>query len=227
MTLTNSTAQIGFAVSQGTSSGWSLPQLPMKVILSGLLVIGGPTVPEAATAASFIGRTALVGHTTAGLSIMADQQATSLPKSAATDINRLRRLTGLTWEQLAHMLGTSRRSVHGWASGTRLSAMNQERVARTLATMEAISCGRPAGNRALLLAPVRDGRLLVDLFRQGHYDEARAAADAIKVAHTVAGESKPPAASWNITHIDARQDPVHEVSSGTRAVRTILLKPMP
>lgn len=46
----------------------------------------------------------------------------------AAKINWLHEESGLTWDQLSRALGVSRRSVHLWASGRKLSASNLERL---------------------------------------------------------------------------------------------------
>lgn len=47
-------------------------------------------------------------------------------------VSEIRRLSGLTWEQLGELFGVSRRSAHFWASGKPLSAANEKRLMHVL-----------------------------------------------------------------------------------------------
>jgi hypothetical protein len=49
-------------------------------------------------------------------------------QSNATMLESLHSLSGLTWEQIARLFNVSRRSVHLWLAGGRLSAANEERL---------------------------------------------------------------------------------------------------
>lgn len=51
-------------------------------------------------------------------------------QSTAKLLEELRKHTGLTWEQIARLFGVSRRSVHSWARGGRMTAANEEAVIR-------------------------------------------------------------------------------------------------
>jgi DNA-binding transcriptional regulator YiaG len=46
-------------------------------------------------------------------------------RSTQQAVNELRKLSGLTWEQLATLFNVSRRSVHFWASGQSLTSANE------------------------------------------------------------------------------------------------------
>lgn len=85
-------------------------------------------------------------------------------------IMEVRRLSGLTWEQLAALLGVARRSLHFWASGKPLNAPNEERVAKLLACVRMIARGSARETRALLLDPQLDGQIPLDLLSRGEYE---------------------------------------------------------
>lgn len=72
-------------------------------------------------------------------------------ESTRQAVNELRKLSGLTWEQLARLFGVSRRSVHFWASGKPLSEAHEQAVLRVLAILRAADRGDARSNRALLL----------------------------------------------------------------------------
>jgi len=68
-------------------------------------------------------------------------------------IAELRRLTGLTWEQLAHLFNVSRRSAHFWASGSKASAENTAHLERVLDTVRVIDRGSMTENRSAFWQP--------------------------------------------------------------------------
>lgn len=97
-------------------------------------------------------------------------QVVAPPSTVPQRIYELRRLTGLSWEQLAEMLDVTRRTIHNWAAGKEIALKNDQRLGRTLAVVREIDRGNAADNRRLLLAPVREGRTLQNLFREENFD---------------------------------------------------------
>jgi len=102
-------------------------------------------------------------QTTAGVSIRVAE-----PAGAA--IAELRRLSGLTWDQLARLFDVSRRSLHFWASGKVMSARNEEHLQRLLAVMRKVDRGSASANRGVLLAPREDGSIPFDRLAAGDYE---------------------------------------------------------
>jgi DNA-binding transcriptional regulator YiaG len=89
---------------------------------------------------------------TAGLAVPEATVVSSLAElTTAQQIQRAHGVSGLTWEQLARLFGVSRRSLHAWASGTRLSGANAERLAELSALLQGRASYRPDENRAWLL----------------------------------------------------------------------------
>lgn len=91
--------------------------------------------------------------------------------SARAALGELRRLTGFTWDQIANLFGVSRRSVHFWASGKRLSSGNETKLARILAAVRTADSGSASTNRAMLLAETEQG-VPFDLLAQDRIQEA-------------------------------------------------------
>jgi len=91
--------------------------------------------------------------------------------SSGSAIMEVRRLSGLTWEQLSIVLGVARRSLHFWASGKPLNAANEERVARILGCIRMIAGSGARETRALLLEPQSDGTIPLDLLSRGEYEQ--------------------------------------------------------
>jgi transcriptional regulator with XRE-family HTH domain len=114
--------------------------------------------------------------TTSGLSLSDGSTKTvqtDLIEVGRKALNELRKLTGLTWEQLAGLFQVTRRSLHLWASGEPLSRVNEERLYRLLGTIRYIDQGSASMNRSILLSPGIDGKFPLDLLREGRYDEVR------------------------------------------------------
>lgn len=70
---------------------------------------------------------------------------------AGATIAELRRLSGLTWEQLAHLFNVSRRSVHFWASGKAMALCNETHLCRLLTVVRKVDMGSAKANRTVLL----------------------------------------------------------------------------
>ncbi|MFE1746312.1 XRE family transcriptional regulator [Coleofasciculus sp. H7-2] len=85
-------------------------------------------------------------------------------------IMELRRLSGLAWDQLAHLFGVSRRSMHLWASGKPMNTQNEERLHRLLALVKHFDRGSADENRRLLLTPVDSGENPIKLLAKGDFE---------------------------------------------------------
>jgi len=86
----------------------------------------------------------------------------------ATDRERVEELyarSGLTWDQLGKLFGVSRRAVHHWATGGKLSSAN----AATLAELSAFLKARPdlaaPQMRKAFFEPDHHGRSIIDRLR--------------------------------------------------------------
>ena len=103
------------------------------------------------------------GQTTSGAQV-------PLVASAGATIGELRRLSGLTWDQLARLFEVSRRSVHFWASGKPMALGNEEHLRRLLAVVRKVDRGSARANRAILLGVREDGILPFDLLAAREYE---------------------------------------------------------
>jgi DNA-binding transcriptional regulator YiaG len=90
----------------------------------------------------------------------------------AAAIGELRRLTGLTWDQLARLLGVSRRTLHFWASGKAMLPANEEHIQRVLSVMRQMDRGTASLNRKVLLEAASRGVLAFDLLAHRRYSDA-------------------------------------------------------
>jgi transcriptional regulator with XRE-family HTH domain len=91
--------------------------------------------------------------------------------SIGSALLELRRLSGITWEQLPELFGVSRRSLHFWASGKPQNSSNERRVQQLLATPQQIDRGNARENRVALFAVQSDGVIPFNLLREERYDD--------------------------------------------------------
>ncbi len=96
-------------------------------------------------------------------------------------VMEIRRLSGLTWEELADLFDVSRRSLHHWANGKTVTAEEDRTIRGTLAAIRHLHRGGQAGTRALLLAVDQTtGVSAFDLLRNRLFDEAKGRVEDIR-----------------------------------------------
>lgn len=144
----------------------------------------------------------------------------------AAQIAELRRLSGLTWDQLARTFDLSRRALHYWASGRPSTPANEERLQRMLAVVRRIDRGSGVATREALLAAGGDGRIALDLLAAGEFDEVArrlgqrgsAARPVIpRISEAARQERRPPAPA---TLLDARHDTIHRDAGSSRPAKS-------
>jgi DNA-binding transcriptional regulator YiaG len=185
-------------------------------LVVGLIVVGIGTSTQALPAVTAFQAARPQQQTNSGVSI-------ELREPAPTAIAELRRLTGFTWEQLAHLFNVSRRSVHFWASGSKMTSANRAHLERVLDTIRLIDRGSMTENRAALLATTDDGTTLLNQLAAGNYDVVISALGhrRQRVASAAAGFS-PTAKAARLPRppeelVDASQDRMHEEAGPARA----------
>jgi DNA-binding transcriptional regulator YiaG len=150
-----------------TSAAGAMRAVPSSgPMLLGIMLVGVPTTTVAVSPADLLlkspGRAL---QTSSGMELVS-------PGRAGGDVAELRRLSGLTWDQLAQLFKVSRRSVHFWASGKPMNASNEEQLHRVLAVVRKADRGSASANRSALLAVNEDGFSALDLLSARRYDEA-------------------------------------------------------
>lgn len=148
-------------------------------------------------------------------------------QSTQQAINELRKLSGLTWDQLAQLFDVQRRSIHFWASGKPLSSKNEEKLNRILDTLRYISLGSASINRSLLMKIHSNGVSSLDLLATGEYNKVK---DFIGAGNT-SEKPKSPHLSKKaeilqvITNpgdlVDALQDNVHREVGRSRVAKSV------
>jgi DNA-binding transcriptional regulator YiaG len=155
-----------YAKASNTSSGWAVGTL-RSTLLVGVLIVSPSVSTSTNTAiqnAVLASRTAV--QTTPGLPV----ESTSR-RSASRTIAEIRRLSGLTWDQISRLFKVSRRAVHFWASGQNMTAENEEKVELTALTLRKVDKGTAAANRAALLSASSDGKIPFQLLIDDKFDE--------------------------------------------------------
>jgi len=92
------------------------------------------------------------------------------PLKSSLAILELRRLSGLTFEQLAKLFKVENRRMHLWASGKPMSATKRGRLQAMLAAIHKADRGTATKNRAMLLKE-RRGVIPFDLLAKRKFDQ--------------------------------------------------------
>lgn len=164
-------------------------------------------------------------QTTSGFNLLS--QSTGSIEATRTALNEIRKLSGLTWEQLARLFNVSRRSLHFWASGQPLSRFNEENLNRLLGTIRYINRGSASINRSVLFNPSRDGKIPLDLLVAGRHEEVKQLLGSgnapqkqqLKPLSPDALASRMPQKPEEL--IDTLHDPIHREVGRSRAVRAV------
>jgi DNA-binding transcriptional regulator YiaG len=127
--------------------------------------------------------------------------------SSSTVLTELRRLSGLSWDQLARVLGVSRRALHFWASGKRMASSNEEHLQRVLAVLRAIDRGSSSANRTALLGALDGDTLVADVLANREYERAVSLASRLSAPSRRAKLPLPPEVMASATHETVHRDP--------------------
>ena len=202
-----------------------LPKLSV-IVVSGALSISGTSSAEPTRLweAPYVHE---FEATASGLSSQRPSQATDNDAETTRQaISELRRISGLTWEQLGELFDVSRRSVHFWASGKPLNAGNEQRLMQILDVVRSADRGDARSNRAALFE-VNDGITPFALLTAERFEEARAilgrgasrprpALADLSAAAKAAREPLPPE-----DLVDTQHDRVHRDDGRARTARTV------
>ncbi|WP_157073113.1 hypothetical protein [Kribbia dieselivorans] len=80
--------------------------------------------------------------------------------------------SGLTWDQTARLFNVSRRSIHLWLAGGRMSAGNQQRLVDIVAVVDSLPAQTAEQRRNLLLQPGATGQSMFDSWRSASASSA-------------------------------------------------------
>lgn len=105
--------------------------------------------------------------------------------TAASAMLEIRRRAALTWDELADLFGVTRRSVHHWANGNTVNAKHEQAIHQALAIVRRFDRGASSDTKALLLAVGVGGLTVMDLVREGRFQDAFARAPSHVTSETV------------------------------------------
>lgn len=218
------------AVSDGTTSFTGLtgvrdrPSL-LVITVGGALSIAGTSSAEPTTIweAPYIHESATTANGPDRVEVATQVEIEN--EATRKAVSELRRISGLTWEQLAGLFGVSRRSVHFWASGKPLNATNHERLMRVLDVVRDAYRGTAPRTRTALL-DAREGTTAFEMLATQRFREARVALGRgrsrlvpvltqLSAAAQTARKPLPPEELY-----DAKGDRVHQEPGRARAART-------
>lgn len=140
-------------------------------------------------------------------------------------VSELRRISGLTWEQLAGLFGVSRRSIHCWASGKPLNATHHQRLMRVVDVVRHADRGTARSTRAALL-DAREGttpfEMLADQrFREAHVALGRGRTRLVPTLTPLSAAAQTARKPLSPDELyDAKSDRVHQEPERARAART-------
>ncbi len=167
-----------FESSAMLGSRYDLPLIRLRtrplaiIVASGSLSMAGTSSADSARIweEPFIHDTVSTTSAPDGQVLADSERSVEMTRQAISD---LRRISGLTWEQLAQLFEVSRRSVHFWASGKPLNATNERRLLRTLDIVKDADRGDARKNRSALFES-SDGTTAFDLLVSQQFDDALA-----------------------------------------------------
>lgn len=148
-------------VTQETTSGGPLINDKMKLFMTSIVACSSLT---SATYSS--PNWALAENSTFTVASVHDFQK----QNATESIRDLRRISGLTWEQISSLFDVSRRTVHLWDNGKQMTRENQEKLGNIILALTSFDTGSPVENRRILLTPTL-GTLPIDLLRMGDFSK--------------------------------------------------------
>lgn len=201
---------------------------PLTVIVVGGALSLSPTssaAPSKAWEAPFVHEQ---GATVSGWSgtLASNEVPGRASETTRQAVLEVRRVSGLTWEQLADLFSVSRRSVHAWASGKPLSASNENRLMRVLEIVRLADRGNARTNRSAFLE-VRQGTSTIELLAAEKYSEARSRLGVgTGRRHLVLGPLSANAEAARTPPkpeelVDALSDRIHKDPGRARAARTV------
>ncbi len=217
-------------VSDGTTSFLGLRGIRDRpcfslIVVSGALLISGTSSAEPTR----VWDTSFVHGSDATMSgagwERVESQPEPDPEATRKAISDLRRVSGLTWEQLGELFEVSRRSVHFWASGKPLKSGNAKRLKHILDVVRDADRGSARSTRAALL-DASEGTTPFKMMVAQRFDEARAAlgrsearlAPAFAELSAEAKAARKPLPPEEL--FDSKSERVHRESGRARAART-------
>lgn len=146
----------------GSTSNMLLPKvgsalLPAFIVME--LLTGGTSLPSPEPSTPISVQIFQTLPRSARSDISEEEAAASLPELAKS-VRSLYRRSGLSWDELAHVFGVSRRTLYNWSTGGKVSASYAQAIASVIRAVHQVDVGNPQLTRSKLLAPAEDGTTL-------------------------------------------------------------------
>jgi len=77
-------------------------------------------------------------------------------------LQRLRRLSGLSWGEIARAVGVSRRTIHNWLAGARVADVHLTLLLALSRVVDIVATGSVEATRTALMQPTANGRSILD-----------------------------------------------------------------
>jgi hypothetical protein len=107
-------------------------------------------------------------------------------------LSRVQKLSGLTLEEIAPLIGVSRRTLQNWKAESNISARKEQRLRDLADCLDALPSADPEQTRQRLLER-RPGMVRVyDLLAEGNFDSAYAAVTGLQPPAFLAARSRRP-----------------------------------
>ena len=119
--------------------------------------------------------------------------------------------TNLTLEEIAALLGTSRRTVHNWRAGEAISGQNERKLTQLSQTLERMDLGSAELTRRRLLDHAEGSIRLFDLLAEGRFEAAIAITDGSSGTPQRSGETVSASLAARLSPIT----PIEPLSMGT------------
>jgi len=160
--LADSTALPLTSQSDGPTSNMLLPKvgsalLPAFIVME--LLTGGTSLPSPPPRTSVTVQIFQISPQ-AGRSDIAEEEDAAILPELAKSVRSLYRRSGLTWDELAHVFGVSRRTMYNWSTGGKVSASYAQAISSVIRVVHHVDTGNPQLTRSKLLAPAEDGTTL-------------------------------------------------------------------
>lgn len=146
----------------GLSNQWSAPRKFVSVfVMAGVAAVGTLGIAAPADVAAAQEPVVELHTLPAGAAALPSAvQPTVVPDV----LQRLRRISGLSWGELATALDVSRRTIHNWLTGSRIADVHLTRLTYLEALVNEAAVGETDATRTRLLSPQASGRSLLDDF---------------------------------------------------------------
>lgn len=164
MTTPGTSLQGRTLLSSGGTSTAESPAVPRKFLRG--VVVAGCVISSTLAPVSWADAAALSSDIVESRTMPAVPAQAASPETGSADaprvLRRVQRTSGLGLGDVARALGVSRRSVHNWLAGARISRVHLVRLLEFDRVLDVLSLGTPEATRTRLLQPRANGRSVLD-----------------------------------------------------------------